>query len=92
MDKVLAAEIEALQQELAKASTLDNDERDILSRVVSDVTTLTAEKTGGGQGDSDEHHAVRERLREMVARFEVKHPQIAASVERLINALSSIGV
>ena len=42
MDKVLLAEIEALQQELNKAA-LGDDDLDLLSRVVEDVTTLTSE-------------------------------------------------
>ncbi|MEH6544017.1 MAG: DUF4404 family protein [Porticoccaceae bacterium] len=88
MDKALLAEIEALQQELNKAA-LGDDDLDLLSRVVEDVTTLTSE---GAADQGAEHHALRERLRQVATRFEVSHPRLAGAVERLANTLSSLGI
>lgn len=90
MDESLYAEIEALQKELKKASVPDSEEFDLLSRVVNDVITLHSESAGGP--NHGEHHSLQERLRELSARFEVSHPQVAAAIERLANTLSSLGV
>lgn len=92
MDEALLAEIEALQRELKKASIPDNEEFDLLSRVVGDVVTLHSESGGKSEDSVAEHRALNERLRELSTRFEVRHPQLAAAIERVANTLSSLGV
>lgn len=92
MDKELLAEIEALQQELKKAAAPDSEDYGLLSRVVGDVVSLHSEEAEVDETSAVEHHALRERLRELSTRFEVSHPQLAAAIERVANTLSSLGV
>lgn len=87
MRKSLAEELAALQEELARATEADPDLLTLVSHVVHDVTTLTAEKplsTGRG--------TLRARLEAQVAVFETDHPSIAAALRRVVDALADLGV
>lgn len=86
MQKSLAEELAALREELARAQTADPDLLTILSHVVHDVTTLTAE-TPGPASDT-----LRARLEAQAVVFESDHPTIAAAVRRVVGALADLGI
>jgi len=86
MRKSLADELAALQEELARATEADPDLLTLVSHVVHDVTTLTAEPLRAGRG------TLRARLEAQVGVFEVDHPSIAAAMRRVVDALADLGV
>ena len=86
MQKSLSDELAALQAELAHAREADPDLLTLLSHVVHDVTTLTAEPQGTGQGK------LRARLEAQVGVFECDHPSLAAAIRRVIDALADLGI
>jgi hypothetical protein len=86
MQKSLAEELAALQEELARASAADPDLLTLVSHVVHDVTTLTAEPLDAGRGK------LRARLEAQVGVFESDHPSIAAAIRRVVDALADLGI
>lgn len=93
MRKSLAEELAALQEELARASAADPDLLTLVSHVVHDVTTLTAEKTPATEKSlSTGRGTLRARLEAQVAVFETDHPSIAAALRRVVDALADLGM
>jgi hypothetical protein len=93
MRKSLAEELAALQEELARASAADPDLLTLVSHVVHDVTTLTAEKTLAAEKSlSTGRGTLRARLEAQVAVFETDHPSIAAALRRVVDALADLGM
>lgn len=86
MRKSLAEELAALQEELARASEADPDLLTLVSHVVHDVTTLTAEPLSAGRA------TLRARLEAQVGVFESAHPSIAAAMRRVVDALADLGM
>lgn len=86
MQKSLAEELAALQEELARARETDPDLLTLLSHVVHDVTTLTDETQSAGRGK------LRARLEAQVGVFESDHPSIAAAMRRVVDALADLGI
>ena len=86
MQKSLAEELAALQEELARAREADPDLLTLLSHVVHDVTTLTAEPRSAGRGK------LYARLEAQVGVFESDHPSIAAAIRRVVDALAELGI
>jgi uncharacterized membrane protein YccC len=87
MQKSLAEELAALREELARARTADPDLLTVLSRVVHDVTTLTAEQSPASATGS-----LGARLEAQALLFESEHPAVAAAVRRVVAALSDLGI
>lgn len=86
MRKSLAEELAALQEELARTSEADPDLLTLVSHVVHDVTTLTAEAPSAGRA------TLRARLEAQIGVFEATHPSIAAAMRRVVDALADLGV
>jgi hypothetical protein len=86
MQKSLAEELAVLQEELARARQADPDLLTLLSRVVYDVTTLTAEE------QIERRAKLRERLEAQAGVFESEHPRIAGAIRRVVDALTNLGV
>lgn len=86
MQNKLVEELEAVRAELQLASSADPDLLGILSRVVADVTTLTAENAAAEPG------ALRARLEDQAALFESGHPRLAAAVRALVKVLADLGM
>lgn len=86
MQKPLAEELATLQEELAQARQADPDLLALLSRVVHDVTTLTAEDQPARRA------TLREQLEAQAGVFESEHPRIASAVRRVVDALANLGI
>lgn len=87
MQKTLAEELAALREELARAQTAGPDLLTVVSRVVHDVTTLTAEPSAASATGS-----LGARLEAQALIIEAEHPAIAAAVRRVVAALADLGI
>lgn len=87
MQKTLAEELAALREELARAQAADPDLLTVVSQVVHDVTTLTAEPSAAPATGS-----LGARLEAQALIFEAEHPAIAAAVRRVVAALADLGI
>jgi hypothetical protein len=89
MDKQqLHTTLEQLHGELQQIETVDDDERQILQKLMSDIEKLVE------AGESDQHHVARldQALREGIELFEASHPRATMLMGQVIDALGKIGI
>ncbi len=77
--------LEALQQELESTQPSDEAARENLREAAGaiDAWLERAEPVDESLGD---------RLRDAVARFEGEHPTLASTIQRVVDALSDLGI
>jgi hypothetical protein len=78
--------LEALRQELARASALDEKSRQHLQDIVRDAEGL------GPSGGSTPHTLHPHSLEELAVGFEIEHPTLAAVLHELIDLLAKAGL
>lgn len=81
--------LQRLHQELEKATTVDEEVRQLLRSTMQDIQTVLDE-TGAPQ--VAQHRPLINRLKEATVAFEVSHPDLTAAVGRVIDTLSSMGI
>ena len=80
--------LEQLHGELQQIESVDENGRQILEKLMSDIEKLLE------AGDSDQHHVARldEGLREGIELLEASHPRATMLMGQLIDALAKIGI
>ena len=89
MDKQqLHTTLEQLHGELQQIESVDENERQILQKLMSDIKKLVEAE------DSDQHHVARldEGLREGIELLEASHPRATMLMGQVIDSLSKIGI
>ena len=90
MDKQeLQNTLEHLHGELQQIESVDENERQILQKVMGDIKKLVE------AGDSDQHlvhDRLGEGLREAIERFEASHPRATMLMGQVIDALAKMGI
>ena len=90
MDKQqLHERIQELHNELQQIESVDEGERQILQKMIGDISRLNE------AGDSDQHHVydrLGEGLREGIERFEASHPRATMLMGQVVDALAKIGI
>jgi hypothetical protein len=74
----------SLHQELGNAKSVDAESRRMMGTLIKDIDRVLDEP--------EPQEGLRDRLEEMLLRFEAKHPAIAASTHELIDALAKAGI
>ncbi len=80
--------IKQLHHQLDTGSPLSREQMDALRGALEDIEEML--EAGGGAGE--EHESLLARLREAEERFEVSHPNFAAAVRSVTDALSKLGI
>jgi hypothetical protein len=78
--------LDALRQELARASALDEESRQHLRDIMRDAEGL------GAPSASAPPTLQRHSLEELAVGFEVEHPTLAAVLHELIDLLGQVGL
>ena len=92
MDKQqLHNSLEQLRGELQQIESVDENERQILQKVMSDIKKLVQ------AGDRDQHHEhvyerLDEGLREGIELFEASHPRATMLMGQVVDALAKMGI
>jgi hypothetical protein len=76
----------ALHQELSQAPTLDEQSRQLLREIMSDVERL------GPSPAAAPPTLHRHRLEELAIGFEIEHPTVAAGLRQLMDLLAKAGL
>ena len=82
----LRATLEQLHAELAKTESVDERSREALESLLRDIQTLL-EHSGARP-----HPSLRERLSQATRDFEESHPTLSATLGRVADALSNLGI
>jgi len=89
MDKErLQTTLKQLHGELQQIESVDEKERQILQKLMSDIKKLLE------VGESDSHHVARldEGLREGIELLEASHPRASMLMGQVIDVLAKIGI
>ncbi|MEM6452896.1 MAG: DUF4404 family protein [Cyanobacteria bacterium P01_C01_bin.69] len=79
--------IEALHAEIDQLDTPDSDVKDKLLSLISEV-----EKQMQNPDKAEHKDANLQTLPTLIEQFEAEHPKVTASLSRLLNTLSSVGI
>jgi cytochrome c-type biogenesis protein CcmH/NrfF len=90
MDKQqLNNRLEELHGELQQIESVDENERQILQKVMSDIKKLVEE------GETDQQHVydrLGEGLRQGIELFEASHPRATMLMGQVVDALAKMGI
>jgi hypothetical protein len=84
--ETLKKTLAALHEELSRAPTLDEQSRQLLREIMSDVEEL------GPSPASAPPTLRRHRLEELAIEFEIEHPTLAAGLRQLMDLLAKAGL
>lgn len=85
----LRRRLDELHAELESMDAVDAEARAALEHVMHDIQELLARAE---DDRSREPHSLAERLREAGRHFEDSHPTLTATVGRVVDALSNLGI
>ena len=90
MDKPqLSQTLEQLHTELENTQSVDDETRESLRHLVSEIQGLLEE---GGQPSPHRSGSLNERLNQALLELEVSHPHLALTVERVVDAFNEVGI
>lgn len=90
MDKELRDRLASLHTELARASAVDPQARELLIALLGDITRLLGSPSPTPA--ADEHRSLVERLDELAVGFEAEHPALGAALRQVVDALAKAGI
>ncbi|TNC93055.1 DUF4404 family protein [Thalassolituus sp.] len=83
-DTQLKAQLEQLHQALSSGPELDDESRELLSRIAGDIDSLDI--------DADDTSDLSDLIQEQAIRFDQEHPALSATLRQLIDTLGRMGV
>jgi hypothetical protein len=89
MDKPLHNRLEQLHDELQQIESVNEAERQVLEKLMSDIRKLTE------AGEGEQHPAydrLGEGLKEGIELFEASHPRATMLMGQVIDALAKMGI
>ena len=78
-----------LDAEIERIDTVDDETRAALQDLAQDIQMLLARTTAP---DALEGQPLRERLSNSITYYEITHPQLSASISRVLDALVQLGL
>lgn len=81
--------LSGIQAELKKIDRVDDASRELLAKLDDDIHRILG---AAGEVPLEHHRTLRESLEKSVGRFEVSHPTLTLLMNRLIKALSDMGI
>lgn len=104
MEEKLRHLLKELHEELEQADRVEPEAREMLRGVMDDIHGVLNQPPGaseeaavavGGTSeaqDTDSPSGLKDRLDKAVVEFESSHPELSFAVERLISALTAMGI
>jgi hypothetical protein len=86
-DAQLRQRLAELHTELERGPDIDDESRRLLEALTSDIRRVLDREER-----ADDEAPLTEQLTEGVRRFEESHPELAAALNRIANALSNLGI
>ncbi len=85
----LREHLERLHTELEETDSVDDEARRLLAEVMQDIRAIL-DRSGDAPASSSQ--SIADRLVEATQRFEESHPTLAATVGRVADTLSHLGI
>ena len=87
-NRQLREQLERLDAELKRTKSVEEGGRTILHQLQQDIQDLLARSS---EDSGLEAHPFAAQLRRAIQHFEVTHPNLVASMEEIVNTLSTMG-
>ncbi len=84
MHEQLKAKLTQLRQSLGSIDQLDDESRNLLAQLDTDIQGVLAGQTS--------NHNLDSRIEQQAVQFEGKHPQMSAILRDIMDALSKMGI
>jgi seryl-tRNA synthetase len=88
-DAELHEAVEKLHLELEQADDLDDESREQLQHLMSDIHTALEREAPANE---EEDESLFEQLNESIQRYEASHPSITAALQHALDILSGAGI
>jgi hypothetical protein len=85
----LSESLSCVQAELKKIDRVDDASRELLEKLDGDIHRILGAE---GEIPAEHHRTLRETLEKSADRFETSHPTLTLLMNRLIKALSDMGI
>ena len=79
--------LQSLHADLEHGEPVDAENRELLAKVLADIRHVLDQPP---TGQTEEHHSLVDRLRDVTQHLEESHPRLTSTTEQLIEALSRI--
>jgi len=90
MDKTqLSQTLEQLHAELESTQSVDDDTRERLRHIMSDIHGLLEDKD---QPSAHRSQSLNDRLNTALVELQVSHPNLALTLERVVDAFNEVGI
>ncbi len=86
--KDLHDELEALHSNLHRIDSVDDETRDLLENVASDIQQILE----ASEADKSQHRSLNDRLIEAIGRLESTNPEITNTMRSIVDTLSNMGI
>jgi len=83
------AELEALHEELHNTKSVDEETKQLLEDVQSDIQYILDETE---RDDTEAHQSLNDRLRQAAGQMESTHPELTNTMRRVMTVLSNMGI
>lgn len=88
----LSRTLEKLHIELSQASNLDPQTTRLLRNLLEEIQTVIARSGDDESTDNQESLSLSRRWNDVIVDFEVRHPQLTATLSQITNRLSEMGI
>lgn len=95
----LRERLEKLHEELGSTDTVDNDAREVLGSLLTDIKSLLDRSSATDAAHTPSSHSpehtpesLSKRLEAARREWETSHPTLAAAVGRVMDTLSNMGI
>ena len=88
-DNGITALLTQLHDAMARAHSIGEEDRRLLKKLLADLQAMLGEP---GESAGAPQPTMLARLREVILRMEVSHPDISAVLERVSKALADMGI
>jgi hypothetical protein len=89
-DSKLHSLLTALHRELKATDTVDPATRRLLEQIRTEISPIV--EAAPGQGPAGAYAGLRNRLQAAVVEFEASHPQLARTIEGVVDSLASYNI
>lgn|GEM_PF-5498492 len=88
IENKLSELLRLLQKELSESETLDSDSVILLKELVEDINEILDKD----KPKTEEDESFIERLEDGMTRFEVTHPELVSTINKVLESLSNAGI
>ena len=88
----LSKTLDKLHEELSQSPQLDENTLRSMRFLLDEIQEVISRSENDISTESSEPLSIRERLQDMISDFEVRHPQLTATLSQIADRLTDMGI